>query len=494
MSASGISGSSKKAHRAFPAQRLERALPLVPGPGPELRVREVDLVHRQDRVRLHAAHPTHLPTLRPCATPSAPPGPRGMVFAKNSDRPPGEIQVARPFGRRASAGCTLRTQYLTIGDTGAHATFLSSPTWLWGAEHGVNEHGVAIGNERVATTHDAAARPASAYRHGPGPPRARTRPLRRRGRRRHDGPARGMRPGGHRGRCARTRRTTRPSSSQTRRRPSCSRPPAPTLPSHRAPVAPPSRTGSPSAPIGHGPRVALAPGDDFGRFRDAAEDTRHADVRLAASRRFLAVDPSRRAHPGCHRRPPARPRHGAVGRAAAPRVPSTRHRRGWVTTSAESACACTCAARTSRAASMIAELPAGIADGAPVRVYVAPGSPCSSIYVPAFPRTIGGPPPFVPARALERGAVACRRRRATAGRGRSRRAAPRCAPCSKRSRTSCGPRPTRCSRTRLGGPTPAPRGAAGRCTRCAPHPLIALGHGGTLRKQQCTPTSPRRVT
>src|SRR5580700_4031040 len=89
------------------------------------------------------------------------PGPSGMVFAKNSDRPPGEVQVAWPFGRRASAGGTLRTQYLAIGDTGAHATFLSCPTWLWGAEHGINEHGVAIGNERVATTHNAgAAKPA----------------------------------------------------------------------------------------------------------------------------------------------------------------------------------------------------------------------------------------------------------------------------------------------------------------------------------------------
>ncbi|HXZ61395.1 MAG TPA: hypothetical protein VEG62_01545, partial [Acidimicrobiales bacterium] len=87
------------------------------------------------------------------------PGPGGMVFAKNSDRPPGEVQVAWPFGRRASNGCTLRTQYLTIGDRGAHATFLSCPTWLWGAEHGVNEYAVAIGNERVSTTHDAAAAP-----------------------------------------------------------------------------------------------------------------------------------------------------------------------------------------------------------------------------------------------------------------------------------------------------------------------------------------------
>src|SRR3984885_2287482 len=88
-------------------------------------------------------------------------GPSGMVFAKNSDRPIGEVQLAVPFGRRASAGCPLRTQYLSIGDTGAHAALLSCPTWLWGAEHGVNEHGVAIGNERISTTHDAtAARPA----------------------------------------------------------------------------------------------------------------------------------------------------------------------------------------------------------------------------------------------------------------------------------------------------------------------------------------------
>src|SRR5580704_426989 len=76
-------------------------------------------------------------------------GPSGMVFAKNSDRPIGEVQLAVPFGRRASAGCTLRTQYLSIGDTGAHAALLSCPTWLWGAEHGVNEHGVAIGMDMV---------------------------------------------------------------------------------------------------------------------------------------------------------------------------------------------------------------------------------------------------------------------------------------------------------------------------------------------------------
>src|SRR5580692_11715020 len=108
-----------------------------------------------------SGHPIHPPyTAAMCDTLCAP-GPRGMVFAKNSDRPPGEVQIAWPFGRRASAGCSLRTQYLSIGDTGAHAAFLSCPTWLWGAEHGVNEHGVAIGNEKVSTTHDSgSAKPA----------------------------------------------------------------------------------------------------------------------------------------------------------------------------------------------------------------------------------------------------------------------------------------------------------------------------------------------
>jgi hypothetical protein len=47
-------------------------------------------------------------------------------------------------------------------------------------------------------------------------------------------------------------------------------------------------------------------------------------------------------------------------------------------------------------ASMIAELPHGIAEGAPLRVFVAPGSPCAALYVPAFPRSAAGPPPYVP--------------------------------------------------------------------------------------------------
>ena len=66
-------------------------------------------------------------------------GAHGTLFAKNSDRPTGEIQVVERYRRRV-AGPELQTQYLTITDPGAAALIGSRPTWLWGLEHGVNEH------------------------------------------------------------------------------------------------------------------------------------------------------------------------------------------------------------------------------------------------------------------------------------------------------------------------------------------------------------------
>jgi len=80
-------------------------------------------------------------------------GGHGTLFAKNSDRPVRELQVVEAHGRRPPGG-RLRTQYLELPDDGAAATLLSRPSWLWGAEHGVNEHGVAIGNEMVNTVDD----------------------------------------------------------------------------------------------------------------------------------------------------------------------------------------------------------------------------------------------------------------------------------------------------------------------------------------------------
>ena len=347
-------------------------------------------------MRFHSGHDSQrIPTLRACATRCAPRGDPGMVFAKNSDRPPGEVQVAWPFGRRSSAGCTLRTQYLTIGDAGAHAAFLSCPTWLWGAEHGVNEHGVAIGNERVSTTHDAAAADAGPDRDGPGPPRPRARPQRGRGGRGHDrvcwrraGRAASPTP-------PTPRRTTPRSSSPTPPTPSCSRRRASSTQPPPSRPAPPSRNRITLGTDWTCASAALAPGDDFGRFRDTDEDTRYADVRLAASRRFLAT-----AAPGgltpaataAHLRDHGTGPWGAPGVEGPVEPPPA-----YVGSDFTGVSVCMHVRGLSvTTASMIAELPLGIADGAPLRAYVATGSPCASIYVPAFPRTVAGPPPFIP--------------------------------------------------------------------------------------------------
>jgi secernin len=75
------------------------------------------------------------------------------VFAKNSDRPAGEcqplIQVAAADHR---TGGELACQYISIEQVEhTHAFIGSRPHWLWGLEHGVNEHGVAIGNHTIFT-------------------------------------------------------------------------------------------------------------------------------------------------------------------------------------------------------------------------------------------------------------------------------------------------------------------------------------------------------
>lgn len=77
----------------------------------------------------------------------------GTVFGKNSDRPPSEVQLIESHESRPAGG-SLGTQYLTIDDAGAAALLGARPAWLWGMEHGVNRHGVAIGNERVFTVDD----------------------------------------------------------------------------------------------------------------------------------------------------------------------------------------------------------------------------------------------------------------------------------------------------------------------------------------------------
>jgi dipeptidase len=77
----------------------------------------------------------------------------GVLLAKNSDRPAGEAQrlIGVPAAEYAP-GAQVRCQYLSIPQAPRTAALIGSqPYWLWGFEHGLNEHGVAIGNEAIFT-------------------------------------------------------------------------------------------------------------------------------------------------------------------------------------------------------------------------------------------------------------------------------------------------------------------------------------------------------
>lgn len=74
------------------------------------------------------------------------------IFGKNSDRSPNEPQVLEYHPAAITDSNTLKATYISIPQVKeTHAVLLSRPTWLWGAEIGINDCGVCIGNEAVWT-------------------------------------------------------------------------------------------------------------------------------------------------------------------------------------------------------------------------------------------------------------------------------------------------------------------------------------------------------
>ncbi len=76
-----------------------------------------------------------------------------IIFGKNSDREPNEAQSVETHpAKDYPPGEPLECSYLTIPQVNhTHRILISRPFWMWGAEMGVNEHGVVIGNEAVFT-------------------------------------------------------------------------------------------------------------------------------------------------------------------------------------------------------------------------------------------------------------------------------------------------------------------------------------------------------
>ena len=302
------------------------------------------------------------------------------LFGKNSDRPVAEVQVGEVYARR-DAGGRLRTQYLEIDDAGGYVLFGSRPTWLWGFEHGLNEHGVAIGNEKIWTVDDP---------HEVGPALI------------------GMdlvRLGLERGATANDALDVMTSLLAMHGQGGSGEenPPDPYWSSfliadaHSAWVLETSGRTWAARPVDDGAAISnritlgtdwtrassdVPAGTDFDRWRNPRTPTGIADHRLGATRQCVATGAAALTAADVV----ATLRHHGEGPWGAPgadpadvSLPPTEVQDDW-----RGVTVCMHVRDyQATAASMVAELP--VDPGAPVRGWIALGSPCVSVYVPAFP-------------------------------------------------------------------------------------------------------------
>jgi dipeptidase len=75
-----------------------------------------------------------------------------VIFGKNSDREPNEIQIIARFPRKVHSEKIVACTFINIPQVNeTFEVILSKPFQMWGAEMGVNEYGVIIGNEAIFT-------------------------------------------------------------------------------------------------------------------------------------------------------------------------------------------------------------------------------------------------------------------------------------------------------------------------------------------------------
>lgn len=79
-------------------------------------------------------------------------GPKGAFFAKNSDRSCNELQALEWHGPQGGLEGSLKCTYIEIPQVPrTYGILISRPQWMWGAEMGINQHGLCIASEAVYT-------------------------------------------------------------------------------------------------------------------------------------------------------------------------------------------------------------------------------------------------------------------------------------------------------------------------------------------------------